>query len=101
MSLEMDGTSIVSWGLCLPDCPYVEPEVSCLVPPPVPKFGLRDESGEPLFENYESSWFRLDFLNNTDGDGSLNHTHYKISRNQRDRLFQPWMEYQSNNLTEI
>ena len=98
MSLELSGSTIVSWGLCLPDCPYIEPEESCLAPPPVPKFGLRNEFGEVLFENYKSTWFDLDFINNT--DESLNHTHYKISRNQRDRLFQPWMEYQANNLTE-
>ena len=87
-----------SWGLCLPDCPYIEPVVSCLAPPPVPKFGLRDDSGEILFENYNSTWFALEFINNT--DDSLNHTHYKISRGQRDRLYQPWMEYQADNLTE-
>ena len=72
--------------------------MSCLAPPPVPKFGFRNESGQAQLENYASSWFNLEFINNT--DGSLNHTHYKISRNQRARLFQPWLEYQANNLTE-
>ena len=88
----------MSWGLCLPDCPYIEPEMSCLAPPPVPTFGLMDDSGEIIFENYNSSWFKMYFMNKT--DGSPDNNHYKISRAQRARLFQPWMEYQTNNLTE-
>ena len=91
-------SAIASWGLCLPDCPYIEPEVSCLAPPPVPRFGIRNDSGTPILENYKSSWFVLEFIDNQ--DGSPNQTHYKISRATRDRLFQPWMEYQSDNLTE-
>ena len=36
---------IGGWGLCLEDCEYEEPIVSCLEPPPVPQFGIRNNSG--------------------------------------------------------
>ena len=96
--LEFDGTSISAWGLCLPDCPYIVPEVVCLSPPAVPKFGSRDGDGVILEENYISSWFTLDFLNNT--DGSLNHSHFSVSRNERDLLYQPLTPYDSSVLKE-
>ena len=82
---------ILAWGLCLPDCPSMEPEVSCLSPPPIPQFGLRNDSGNIIFENYASDWFTLHFTNNS--DGTVNHTHYRVTRAQRARLWQPWMKY--------
>ena len=57
---------INGWGLCLEDCPYQEPIVSCLQPPPVPKFGMRDESGAPFLENYVADWFTIAFVDNSD-----------------------------------
>ena len=72
--------------------------MSCLAPPPVPKFGSRDDTGEILYENYESSWFNIEFINNT--DGLPDNDNYKITRDVRSRLFQPLMEYQASNLTE-
>ena len=39
-------TTVPSWGLCLPDCPAHPPAVSCLAPPPVPRFGQRDPAGQ-------------------------------------------------------
>ena len=84
--------------MCLPDCPYIVPEVVCLSPPAVPKFGSRDGDGVILEENYISSWFTLDFINNT--DGSLNHSHFSVSRNERDLLYQPLTPYDSSVLKE-
>ena len=49
-------------------------------------------------ENYISTWFTLSFLNAS--DGSPNKTHQLVSRAQRARLFQPWMEWQAANTTE-
>ena len=89
---------ILAWGLCLPDCEYTEPEVSCLAPPPLPRFGLRNDSAEVAYQNYASSWFNITFLNNT--DETLNHTSYKIYRASRDKLWQPWMTYDPAKLTE-
>ena len=85
---------IKDWGLCLEDCPYEEPKVSCLDPPPVPRFGLRKETGTPLFENYASDWFTIDFVNNS--DNTLNHTHLRIRRSERTKLYQPWMDWDSS-----
>ena len=75
---ELTGDTIEKWGLCLMDCPYHPPVVSCLAPPPLPKFGTRNSMGIPVNENYHSSWFNISFINNT--DSSLNHSHYKITR---------------------
>ena len=95
---EINGNQIIGWGLCLPDCPFIVPDVVCLAPPEVPQFGSRNASFHPIEENYWSSWFNLNFINNT--DGSLNDTHYRISRAERDFLFQPWIPYDVNNLQE-
>ena len=89
---------IQGWGLCLPDCEYEEPVVSCLAPPPVPKFGGRDDSGEVLFQNYASDWFELNFMNNT--DETLNQTHYLVTRSQRAKLHQPGITYDASDLDE-
>ena len=98
-SFDETSEEILAWGLCLQDCPFLEPEVSCLTPPPVPQFGLRNDSGgPPLFQNYFSDWFNLHFTNNT--DGSMNHTHYRVARGQRARLWQPWMKYDSTQENE-
>ena len=97
--LEMNGNVIVSWGLCLPDCPYIVPEVVCLAPPAVPQFGSRLEDGEIIEENYMSSWFNLNFINDT--DGNLNLTHYRITRAERDKLYQPWIPYVASELKEL
>ena len=35
--------------------------------------------------------FTLHFTNNS--DGTVNHTHYRVTRAQRARLWQPWMKY--------
>ena len=94
----MNGAVITSWGLCLPDCPYIVPEVVCLDPPAVPQFGARNTTGDVIRENYWSSWFNLTFLNNTNGDFNL--THYNITRSERDKLYQPWIPYVSSELKE-
>ena len=65
---EMSGDNIVRWGLCLEDCEHEVPKPSCLSPPPVPEFGLRDEDGIITHQNYLSSWFLLSFI----GDASTN-----------------------------
>ena len=96
---ETNGNAIVSWGLCLPDCPYIVPEVVCLAPPVVPQFGSRLEDGEIIEQNYMSSWFNLNFINNT--DGNVNMTHYRITRAERDKLYQPWIPYVASDLTEL
>ena len=57
-------TNIEKWGLCLDDCVREEPLPSCLSPPTVPMFGIRNSSMHPQFENYASNWFALSFLNN-------------------------------------
>jgi Fibronectin type II domain len=90
--------AILDWGLCLDDCNYQVPVVSCLAPPPVPNFGVRNSTGYIIKQNYISDWFQLDFLNNS--DGSLNFTTYSIRRSSRKRLFQPLMLYNANNITE-
>ena len=95
----MNGNAIVSWGLCLPDCPYIVPEVVCLAPPAVPKFGSRESDGEIIQENYASTWFNLTFINNT--DGAINLTHYSITRDERDKLYQPWIPYVATELKEL
>ena len=79
------------WGLCLPDCPYIPPEVSCLAPPPVPTFGKRNSSGYVEWQNYQSSWFTLAFHNDSS---------HLVSRAQRNILYQPWIPYDSSKLTE-
>ena len=89
---------IQGWGLCLPDCDYIVPDVSCLDPPPVPRFGLQSDSGEVIFENYISDWFTLQFTNNS--DGTTNQTNYRITRDQRAKLYQPWMVFDENELKE-
>ena len=94
----MQGTQITSWGLCLPDCPYIVPEVVCLDPPAVPKFGSRNSTGAPVEENYSSTWFNLNFIDNS--DGSFNLTHYSITRAQRDILYQPLTPYDASQLVE-
>ena len=85
---------INGWGLCLKDCPYEEAKVSCLDPPPVPRFGQRDVNGSVFLENYASDWFTIDFVNNS--DGSLNQTHYRIRRSERAKLYQPWMDWDAS-----
>ena len=99
---KMDGTTIVSWGLCLPNCPYIVPEVVCINPPKVPKFGSRNSSGDIVQENYNSTWFRLEFINGTDSNNltSPNLTHYLVTRQERDKLYQPWIPYDSSVLKE-
>ena len=97
-SLDSATSLIQSWGLCLPDCQYDLPLVSCLAPPPVPKFGRRNDSKHALHENYESTWFNLTFIDLP--DGSPNHSHYQITRDSRAKLYQPWIPYDSSNLTE-
>ena len=68
------------------------PEVSCLEPPPVPEFGKRDESGNLIYQHYSSNWFNLSFM---DGDQG-----YKITRKERKKLYQPWMEFKPEEVTE-
>ena len=87
----MSGDTIVSWGLCLLDCVYQTPEPSCLEPPSVPKFGARNASGHIVRQNYVADWFNLAFMNNS--DGSANEKQLKVSRNQRSKLYQPWIPY--------
>ena len=95
----MDGANnILAWGLCLPDCQYDLAEVSCLAPPPVPRFGRRNDTGHPLFQNYESSWFNISFIDKD--DGSPNHTAFNITRDFRAKLYQPWMLYDAGDLVE-
>ena len=95
----MDASNnILGWGLCLPDCQYDLPEVSCLAPPSVPRFGKRNDTGAPLYQNYESSWFNISFIDND--DGSANHTHFNITRESRNKLYQPWMVYDASDLVE-
>lgn len=65
---EMSGGDIVRWGLCLEDCEHEVPKPSCLSPPPVPAFGLRDQDGIVTHQNYFASWFLLSFI----GDASTN-----------------------------
>ena len=109
----MSGATIVSWGLCLPNCPYIVPEVVCINPPKVPKFGMRNSTGHVIQENYNSSWFKLEFINETDNRWkkifqyfswkkyfSPNLTHYLVSRQERDKLYQPWIPYDSSVLQE-
>ena len=88
---------IEKWGLCLLDCPYEEPQVSCLAPPPVPVFGKRNASGTILVNNYMANWFTLSFINTTD---AVNQTHYRLTRKQRNRLYQPDMEYDASQLLD-
>ena len=64
----------------------------------MPEFGSRDDSGKIIFQNYFADWFTLEFQNNT--DGSLNHTHYRVTREQRARLWQPWMKYDATEENE-
>ena len=90
----MSGDTILSWGLCLLDCVYETPEPSCLEPPSVPKFGYRNSSGHILKQNYVASWFNLMFMN--DSDGTPNHDQFKVSRNLRSKLYQPWIPYDEN-----
>ena len=93
-----NNSRIESWGLCLPDCPSDQPVVSCLAPPPVPRFGRRNESSHPLEENYRATWFNLSFLDC--GDGSPNQSHYQVTRQSRAKLYQPWIPYDPAVLTE-
>ena len=72
--------------------------MSCLSPPPVPEFGSRNDSGKIIFQNYFADWFTLEFQNNT--DNSINHTHYRVTREQRARLWQPWMKYDATEENE-
>ena len=95
---EFDGTLIKAWGLCLPDCPYIVPEVVCLDPPVVPQFGSRNSTGDILEQNYISSWFTLHFIDNS--DGSFNHSHMRVTRAERDLLYQPLTPYDANVLKE-
>ena len=68
---EMSGANIVRWGLCLDDCEHEVPLPSCLAPPPVPDFGLRDEDGIITHQNYMSSWFFLTFIGDAATDVSI------------------------------
>ncbi len=93
-----NNNTIISWGLCLPDCAYEVPVVSCLAPPPVPQFGLRNSSGHIVKQNYRADWFNLAFINNS--DGSFNFTTYSVTRASRLKLYQPWMTYNASQVTE-
>ena len=97
-SINSSTSLIQSWGLCLADCQYDLPEVSCLAPPPVPRFGHRNDSKHAQHENYKSSWFNLTFIDSP--DGSPNHTHYQITRDSRAKLYQPWIPFDSSVLIE-
>ena len=45
-----------------------------------------------------STWFNLNFIDNA--DGSANHTHFQVTRSQRNKLYQPWMTYDASDLVE-
>jgi hypothetical protein len=96
--VNTSNNAILAWGLCLPDCDYEVPVVSCLSPPPVPQFGYRNSTGHAQQENYLSSWFKLSFINNS--DGSLNFTTFSVTRASRLKLFQPWIPYNASQATE-
>jgi hypothetical protein len=89
--VDAPDNTIIAWGLCLPDCEYTKPEVSCLSPPPVPRFGYRNDTNEVFYQNYHSDWFTLNFINNS--DGTLNQTHHRVTRVERMKLYQPLMSY--------
>ena len=91
-------SAILAWGLCLPDCDYEVPVVSCLAPPPVPKFGARNSSGSIVQQNYMSDWFQLSFVNNS--DGSFNFSMFSVTRASRRRLFQPLTPYNASMVNE-
>ena len=79
---------IGGWGLCLEDCEYEEPIVSCLEPPPVPQFGIRNDSGMKyllLFSSELPHPFSETYI----------HTHYKVTRANRVKFYQPWIPYDS------
>ena len=84
---ELDsGGNIVSWGLCIEDCPSEPPTPSCLQPPAVPAFAAWNTTQL----NYRASWFQLE---------SVNNTFYQIS-NVKTRLHRPEWIYDLNNLTD-
>ena len=99
---------INSWGLCLLDCVHEPPNPSCLSPPPVPEFGFRADkqtgdlllspTSNILYQNYQSDWFNLSFVNMS--NGFMNHTHYLVTRAQRNKLFMPWMVYEPDKTIE-
>ena len=95
---SMDNTTILGWGLCLPDCKYDLPIISCLAPPPVPKFGFRNSSKHVLNDMYDSTWFNINWID--EADGSPNHSHFQVTRSQRSFLYQPWMIYDPSILVE-
>ena len=75
---------IQEWGLCLPDCQYDLPIVSCLAPPPVPKFGFRNDSKIPQNDLYDSSWFNINWYDNP--DGTANHSIFHVTRSRIHRI---------------
>jgi hypothetical protein len=96
--VNSSNNAILAWGLCLPDCDYEVPTVSCLAPPPVPKFGSRNSTGNIVQQNYISDWFQISFINNT--DGSFNFSTFSVTRSMRKRLFQPLTPYSPANVNE-
>ena len=94
----MSGETILNWGLCLLDCVYETPNPSCLEPPSVPKFGSKNSSGQTVEENYVANWFYLTFINSS--DKALKQEKFKVSRNTRSKLYQPWIPYDLSNVTE-
>ena len=65
--------------------------MSCLAPPPVPRFGRRNASDYVVWQNYASTWFTLDWNNDTSN---------VVTRASRKKLYQPWMTYDASQLTE-
>ena len=62
---DISGSDIIGWGMCVDDCEHEVPLPSCLSPPPVPEFGLRDDDGIITHQNYISTWFILNFIGDT------------------------------------
>ena len=79
---EISSERILSWGLCLADCPHHPPPPSCLQPPPVP----------PLQLSLQASWFNLSAIRGEDK--------FLVTRDSRKKVYQPWMEYNRSHLYE-
>ena len=45
-----------------------------------------------------SSWFVLNFVDNSDNSANL--THFRVTRDEREFLWQPWIPYDPNALIE-
>ena len=90
-----DAGEIMRWGLCIDDCPAEAPSPSCLVPPPIPAFGIfetEDDNVSGRF-NYNSSWFQLNYF-------SDNESFYEIRVDELERLHQPHWLYDDSNTTD-